>query len=259
MLGKALAAACADRAVLARIGGRIGEAARAALTELEADPDRRASRIRWTARLRAPVPAGFRGVDASWIEAALVELPFAARDALASTELDPTRVWLARWATATIPPLPAIDHALTRPRSIAEAVALAPLALRAWLDDIALDQLAFALGAQLTELAPSLLLALRVGSLQDARDRIAVVQARIAQSPRAGELGGRRAAISRVRDLFDDLVLVRIAGRTLASYLDPLTRRQLAHRLLRPVGSALATAADSADGGDPPTWIALGA
>jgi hypothetical protein len=64
MLGELLAAACGDPAVLAHLGGPLGEAARAAASELSAQPDRkrRATRAAWAAIGRMAVPAGIRGV-----------------------------------------------------------------------------------------------------------------------------------------------------------------------------------------------------
>ncbi|HEX7843877.1 MAG TPA: hypothetical protein VF469_40660, partial [Kofleriaceae bacterium] len=77
-MAEALAAACGDRDVLARLGGPLGAAARAEGTVL---PDR-ATRIRRMAIARAAVPEGMRGVHPSWIEAALAELPPRARTAV---------------------------------------------------------------------------------------------------------------------------------------------------------------------------------
>jgi hypothetical protein len=90
MIGEALAVAAhalgADAAaVLARIGGAVGVAARAAAGELAALDPRAARRRRaeWAAIVRAPVPAGLRAIDPTWIEAALAELPPRARAAVA--------------------------------------------------------------------------------------------------------------------------------------------------------------------------------
>src|SRR5512140_2383302 len=103
----ALAAACRDPDVLARLAGPLGAAARAAIP---AASDR-AARVRWAAAARAPVPAGLRGVHPSWIEAGLAGLPARARAAVASGGGDAVDTWLARWATASIPPMPALTAA----------------------------------------------------------------------------------------------------------------------------------------------------
>jgi hypothetical protein len=86
VIAEALAAAAHrlgdDRdAVLARLGGPLGTAARAAAAALAGDSRR--TRAEWAARARAPVPAGLRGVHPTWIEAALAGLPERARAALA--------------------------------------------------------------------------------------------------------------------------------------------------------------------------------
>src|SRR5688572_16987179 len=110
VVARALAAACGDRidrAVLDRLGGTLGAAARRAVDELATlQPMVRVERrATWAAIARAPVPSGIRGAHPSWIEAALVELPPRARAGLGGAT-DPVAVWLARWACAEIPPLP---------------------------------------------------------------------------------------------------------------------------------------------------------
>src|SRR5262249_11170463 len=84
-----------------------GEQVRAAAA-VRAD---RATRAAWAARLRTPVPSGIRGAHASWIEVGLAGLPQRARASVASGSGDAVDTWLARWATAAIPPMPAGDRA----------------------------------------------------------------------------------------------------------------------------------------------------
>jgi hypothetical protein len=222
----ALAAACGDAEVLARLGGPLGQAARAAFAE-RAD---RLTRARWAAAARSPVPAGLRGVDPSWIEAGLVGLPARARAALARGGGDEVDVWLVRWATAAIPPMPAISAA--RAISIDTATELDRIALERWLGDVGADQLALALGA-----------AGRTAVAAAARilgDRLVAAAQRIARAPRAGALGPVRAAIERCRVPLDDRALVRIGARAIAPHLDPLAHRQIAYRLPRPLGLVIA-------------------
>ena len=182
--------------------------------------------------LRAPIPASLRHIHPTWIEHALEPLPARARTVLASGAQGALDVWLARWATAGLPP--ALDS--TRD----------PLA---WLTSIGADQMAFALDAAATKLPV-----------------LAAAAARITKPPRAGELGPKRAAIERCRDvsLDDDLALVRVACRALAPHLaaNQLASLQLIRRLPRPLGLAVARelalhAATSFD--QCPSWAALAA
>ncbi len=254
--------------MLARIGGRIGAAARAALDRLERTegaPARRSLRAGWAAAARAPVPPGIRGVHPSWIEAALAELPPRARADLASGGLgaaagpgldpaagpavgspagssDPAAVWLVRWACAGLPPLPPADVA-GPPASIDEAVRLRGDALEAWLVEIGADQLALAIGAAGGE---ALAAAVRIVGA-----RLGRAAARIATPPRAGALGPARAAIARCRiavsalqggRTLDDRALLAIGARAIAPHACALAQRQLAMRLPRPLGLAAADA-----------------
>jgi hypothetical protein len=268
VIGEALAAACGDRAVLARIGGPIGEAARAAHDRLErgAPPEaRRRSRAGWAAAARAPVPPGIRGVHPSWIEAALAALPARARADLAGGGVgshDPIAVWLVRWACAGLPPMPAAD-AVGPPASIDAAVRLRGEDLAAWLAEVGADQLALAVGAAGGE-APA-------AAVRVAGARLARAAARIGTPPRAGALGPVRAAIGRCRAAvselhdargLDDRVLLAIGARAIAPHTDALARRQLAVRLPRPVGLAVAEALEAfarAPVEQAPGWRALGA
>jgi hypothetical protein len=157
---------------------------------------------------RAPVPASLRHVHPTWIEHALAALPERARTVLASGVDDAVDVWLARWATAALPP--------TGDRDALE-----------WLTSIGTDQYAFALGEQARAL-PAL----------------AAAVDRIAKPPRAGELGPKRAAIERCSDisLDDDLAFVRVACRALAPHLaaDQLVLVQLIRSLPRVHGLVVA-------------------
>lgn len=217
MIGEVLAVA-AERlgeyaaGVLSRLGGTLGHASRTAHDELaRLDVD---ARRRWRAEVaasaRAPLPAGLRRVDASWLEAELAILPDRARTAVATASADPVDVWLARWATATLPPLDGRDR-----RDAAT--------LLAWLAGIGADQMAFALGDAATTIPALAAAAVRIGT-----------------PPRVGQLGLERAAIERCRDisLDDELALVRIACRALAPHLaaDPLASLELTRRLPRSIG-----------------------
>src|SRR5262245_55005501 len=99
MIAEALVAAAhklgtSRDAVLARIGGPIGEHTRALQVPSKLE------RAEWMAVARSALPPGFRGVHPTWIEAALAELPPRARAALAGGGGEPVDVWLARWVTA---------------------------------------------------------------------------------------------------------------------------------------------------------------
>jgi hypothetical protein len=187
MIAEALALAGGD--LVALLGGPLGEQARAVK---RASKRERAEMI---ARLRAPVPEGLRGVHASWIEAALAELPPRARVAVAAGGGDPVDVWLARWACAQIPPLPPIRA--QRVRAIEDVIALPDPG--EWLRAVGRAQLDYALS--------------------------------LAQpgAPRRDELGPARAVIARCRG-GDELA---IGARTLAPHTSPLQRIQLAVRLPR--------------------------
>ncbi|MEO8702818.1 MAG: hypothetical protein ABI867_22430 [Kofleriaceae bacterium] len=250
MIGEALAVACSDPAVLARIGGPVGAAARAAHAEVR---ESRELLAKIAAAVRAPMPAGIRGVDPSWIEAGLAGLPPRARTALAGKVSTPVDVWLVRWACAAIPPLPAIDPTIVAPRSLDDAIRMSGAALATWLAEVGADQLAHALHSA----APPVIdeLVTRV-----AGDRLRVALARIGLPPRANALGPVRAAIARARPGSD--LLVRIGARAIAGFCDGLVRRQVTVRLPRPLGlivnaELVAHAATPADRG--PTWQALAA
>jgi len=243
----ALAAACSDPEVLARLAGPLGEAARGAAAGAD-----RATRIRWAATARSAVPAGLRGAHPSWIEAGLAGLPARARAAVASGGGSEVDVWLARWATAAIPPMPAV----TAPQvtSIDAATRVDAAALERWLADAGADQLALALGAAGAGAVARA--AVVVG------DRLTQAAQRIALAPRAGALGPTRAAIERCRVVLDDRALARIGARAIAPYVDRLARLQIMHRLARPlgliVGDELAACA-GAPASDAPRWAALAA
>ncbi len=236
-------ATCAARlgddatAVLSRLAGPLGDDARAAARALAALDGATAKhrRAEITALARLPGVAASRGVDPSWIDVALESLPERARTAVGAMATDPTDVWLARWALSSLP-------ARTDQRL--------PDALVAWLHAIALDQLAFALGAQ----------AATAGSPPALRE----AAARIAQPPRLGALGTARAALVRCRGatLDDEASLLAIAGRALAPHLasQPLAILALTRRLPYAQGSLLerelvAHAATSL--AEAPTWEAL--
>src|SRR5690606_28786159 len=109
--------------VLARLGGSLGAMARSLASELAALPADQQPRRRAEHRAAAGavVPEGLRRIHASWIEAALSELPARARTAVAAGGGEPADVWLARWATASLPPMPVerwhdeLEQRLARP------------------------------------------------------------------------------------------------------------------------------------------------
>lgn len=202
--------------VLARLAGSLGVTAREMAHTLDEVDGTARTRLRaeLAAAARAPVPAGLRLVHPTWIEAALAELPSRARTAIASPGGAALDVWLARWATAAVPPMP------TAPLTDLERViAREPEAVLAWLAGIGADQLAFALGPAAA-----------------AHPLLAAAARRIAQPPRHGALGPKRAAIARCRGITlddgSDALLV-VAGRALAPQLvdAPLARVQLTRRL----------------------------
>jgi hypothetical protein len=228
MIGAALAAVCDDPRVLARIGGTLGEAARAA------DP-------RTIEDVRAPVPPGLRGVDPSWLEVALADLPPRAREVLAAGPRDEADVWLARRACAGIPPLPPIDPALARPRTRHDLLRMSPRAMRDWLVEVGRDQLAFA-----------------AGDHARAVPELAAAAARIARAPRAGELGARRDAIARASfagprsaDPFT------VGVRALAPHLDTLIARAVVLRFPHPDALGIAFELTAHRDGRSGSWEAL--
>ncbi|MCX5745427.1 MAG: hypothetical protein NT062_23365 [Proteobacteria bacterium] len=213
--------------VLARIGGTIGEAARAATRDPAASSS--ADRARWAAAVRMPVPPGMRAVHPSWIEARLATLPPQARGAMVGQGHDRGSVWLARWACAGLATeLPAeldLDgDGITR-----------------WLLDVGADQLAVAARAAGADLLAAI--ARRYPQLAPALERIA---------------RGRDVLVDRV---VDERRLLVIGARCTAPHLvDPFHRRALALRLPRAVGVVVddvwrAHAGEPRDG--VPAWVAL--
>jgi hypothetical protein len=244
----ALAAACGDPEVLARLAGLLGDAARAAIATR---PDR-ATRAAWAAVSRAPVPAGLRGVHPSWIEAGLAGLPERARAAVAAGGGDAAQTWLARWATSSIPPMPAVTAA--RVTSADDAIRVDAAVLERWIEDAGADQLALALAAAGGGAI--------VAAAQIVGDRLIEAAARIAVAPRWGALGPTRATIARCRVALDDRALARIGARAIAPHLEPLARLQIVHRLARPLGLVVRDELEGAAGfavADAPRWEALAA
>ena len=219
MIGRALALWGGD--VVDLLGGPLGDEARAARAEIARAS--REQRAHWLAELAAPVPPGFSGVHPSWIEAALDGLPARARAAVAGAA-DPTDAWLARWACASIPPMPAVRAAPVR--TLADLVALPAGDLESWLRRVGQAQIAYALSLA------------QPGAVR-----------------RTG-MGGARAAITRSRG--GDPVLV--GARALAPHVSSRVARQLAHRLPRGLGLAVLVEL-RAHAGDPladaPAWDAL--
>ena len=237
MIASALAAACLDEDVLARLGGPLGDAARAKAAELRRMPEAARKQARAMAAAVARLPS-VRGVDPSWIEAALADLPPRARGDLASPSFDPAAVWLARWAQASLAPLPPAE--LARPHVVSDIARMSGDAIIAWLREVGADQLAFALGTPSQWIEPHVL-------------------ARIAKPPRAGNLGPRRAAIARCQVTLDEGALVTIGARAIAPYTDAFIRRQLVLRIPRTRGQAVLfeLVHAPADLAASPTWDAI--
>ena len=246
VIARALVAACSDPEVLARIGGALGEAAR------EAAGVDRTERAKWAVAARTPVPAGLRGVHPSWLEAGLAALPPRARAAVAAGGGTPVDAWLARWATAGIPPMrPAGAGPIDAPDA---ATRVDAPALVRWLEDIGADQLALALGAAG---GGAVAAAARVVG-----DRLIAAAARIVVAPRLGALGPVRAAIARCRVELDERALIRIGARAVAPHLEKMARLRIAHRLPYAVGKLVEEELEDAARAplaDAPRWQAFGA
>jgi hypothetical protein len=257
----------ADRdGVLARLGGAIGEDTRAHAATLAALPatESRRRRAEWSARVRVPVVAGLRGVHASWIEAALAELPERARIVLAGGSGDPgsglprtfdsaprdipttqirgVDVWLARWVTAGFV---ALEPTSSRLRVPADLATLAPDAALAWLAEIGIDQIAIAVGA--APIAPVL------GPAFEAAKR------RVTEPPRKGALGTQRQALERCAGVAASSLEGRalVGARTIAPHVPPLVRVALALRLAKPLGERILAALVEGAPRSSPSWPAL--
>jgi len=234
--------------VLARIAGPLGAEARAAVAELDKlDLGKlKLTRAEWAAQARAPVPAGFRAIHPTWIEAALAPLPPRARAAVAAGGgTDPIDVWLARWATASFVAMPPLGK--VRARTPDDVAALDADTLLVWLARVGADQLAYALGpSAIGVFGPD---------LREAAERIR-------QPPRLGQLGPIRAAIERCEAQRSDeqIRVVEIGASAVAPHLSAIVRRQVVARLPRAVGLGVARgfAAGATTPLDrSPTWMAL--
>jgi hypothetical protein len=226
--------------VLARLAGPIGADARARFAELAALPDaaRKVRRAESCAIARAPVPVGLRAVHPSWIEAALAPLPPGAREAVARGGGEPVDVWLARWATAAIPPI-AIDRATawsTAPRSVDDVLAARSADdLVEWLRGVGADQLAC---------AASLAGPAAVRELERRWDKwpaLHEAHTRIHQPPRAGRLGPTRAVLARCHLVLHGAAELQIGARAIAPYVAAraLLRQQLVFRMPRDAGAVV--------------------
>jgi hypothetical protein len=213
--------------VLARIGGVLGEQARAAaaaIGKLDAGAQK-LERARVMATSRVLWPAGLRAIHPTWIEAALADLPPRARTAVANGQGDPVDTWLGRWALADFVAMPV--NYLEVVRVPADLPAHSPEALRAWLERAGADQLARAL---------------QLGGGTAEAPWFTAAVARIAVAPRLGQLGSDRAIVERCSKLHDDDVrLAKIGARTVAPHLDVLVQRQLVQRLPRALGLVVRT------------------
>lgn len=178
---------------------------------------------------RAAVPPGLRAVHATWIEHGLAGLPERAREVVAGVAESAVDVWLARSATAHLPPMivePALAAVVgAHPAwKLVDAIPTAPLgALVAWLEQLGADQLAFATSGTSRRFAGT----------------------------------SQRAAIARCTGLpKDELLHVRLAARTLGPRCSSLAAHQLAVRLPRPVGLVVYDELRRG-GADVPAWPAL--
>jgi hypothetical protein len=229
--------------VLSRLGSPLADACATSLRQLDSlDPKARARRRAEIAAIaRAPVPPGLRLVHSSWIEAALGQLPPRARAAIAAPASSPIDVWLARFATASVPTMPAIP--LTE---IERIVVRDPDDVVRWLSSIGADQLAFALG-----------------SAAATHPRLADAAARIAKPPRVHNLGPQRSSILRCQGvrLDDELALIVVGSRALASHLrdDLVGRMQLVRRIPRAIGIVVDREISTASIEGAPSWAALAA
>ncbi|CAN5859614.1 hypothetical protein BH11MYX2_BH11MYX2_19550 [soil metagenome] len=188
-------------------------------------------RAAWLVAARAPVPTGFRSIHPSWIEAALGELPERARSVLgggatsAPKPLDEqVDVWLARWACATFPAMPAVDDSLVSPRVPADVARMSASSVLAWLTGVGADQLAFAVGDAAAQFGPTVIEAGR----------------RIAKPPRLNALGPRRDAINRAQvtpPVWQHLHV--IGARAVAPHVDATMASVLVHRFDRAIGTVL--------------------
>lgn len=238
MIAEAIAAACnelrARDAILARLGGLLGESVRAAAGELAALPpaQARSRRAMWAAAARAPAPPGLRGVHPSWIEAALDGMPARTRGELASGPEDPVGVWLARRACAAFPPMPAV-RLVDRVGALEAVLALPESLLESWLENVGAEQVAvLAIASKTVELVQ------RQPGVAGARLRQAVH--RVWPFFRKDLLGYPVAQIARrcAGVPFVDSGLLRIGARTIAPYVATrlLAASQLVHRLPRERG-----------------------
>ncbi|MFT3698227.1 MAG: hypothetical protein QM831_34110 [Kofleriaceae bacterium] len=236
--GRALAA-IADPTVLAHVGGRLGNDARVAQSQLGLldSAARRLQRAQWMATARAIVPENFRAIDPSWIEAALADLPPRARNAVAGTSAEPIDIWLARRTLSGFVAMPVQGNTIAAPRDLPS---LPPAQLRAWLERVGSDQLVRA-----ARIAGGEALAVVERDYPDA----------IARAPR--DLGRDRAVIKRCMNIANDaLRVLHIGARAVAPHLIVRERRQLAQRLPRALAILRELEAYASDP-DPSAWSAL--
>jgi hypothetical protein len=217
MIARLLAALGGD--LVHRLGGPIGEAARAAAP---ISPGERAELI---AAAVAPRP----DAHPSWLSA-VPEAP------------GPAGVWLARRDCADLPPLPRV-RSIVRPDRRTDVAAMSAHALVAWLEAVGADQVAY---------AASLAGPAALAELVARRPALRAAAGRIAEPPRSGQLGPGRAAIARCAGG----QLLAIGARAVAPHLDAITARQVTLRLPRDhaVGEELRVHASDAGA---PSWAAV--
>ncbi len=191
-------------AIVARIGGDAGAAARAALAELGDASAEELAAI--AARLRAPRPAGLDDVHPEWV------MPPPAESSLPAA-----RVWIERARYGALVPMPEGEMGrITSPVDLARA---RPdwLALR--LERVGLRQLAHATsGAERVELAA---LAARLG-LRGKAYVEAIARVRELGTDADARFGPRRAAQSRCSDVAlsrDRLAFLAIGARAVAPHV----------------------------------------
>jgi hypothetical protein len=246
-------------AILARIGGVAGDAARAEAARLGAmdRPARARALAARVAELRSPVPIGLPLVHRDWIDAALVGEGSRVRDIIrgAAEVAPPVRVWIERriYGGVVAIPLPSGGAALT-PETLPHR---APAAIEAFLRRAGALTLALAIGIEARPVIAQV--AARLGA--SGPELVECVAALAGRPEEQARLGSRRAAARRVAGIAvgdDPLALLAVGARTAAPFLGGSLARQVAQRLPRRSGLRMLTevAAFAADP-DGPTWDAL--
>jgi len=254
-------------AILARIGGPAGEAARgeaARLGGLERRARARALAGR-VAEVRAPVPVGLPLVHRDWIDAALVGEGAHVRDIVAGLApvAPPVRVWIQRRVHGGIVPipLPAEGSSLT-PETLVHrpAAAIDAFLRRAGLVTLALALVGLDDEAR-TPTANRAAIAAIAARLGPAGAELVACVAELTSNPEAAaRFGSRRSAARRAAGIAvgdDPLALLAIGARSAARHLAGAPARQVAQRLPRSVGLRLLAEVAAFAAVDGPSWDAL--